>query len=170
MQYREASKEEHEVVCKQVRRNAVLNVCLLAPVTPITLLGVFLSINMMKRNSRKYDNVTFTVTTVILVLFILAVAFFILKLMNEFVKRIRYINKHQYAVADCTVTGKERIPNPKHVHFYVTVAASDGSSLKVWVTSKVFYLAENGKRALVVMYKEPAEKKKKLPLEAVVLD
>ena len=167
MEYREAHSEEHEIICRQVRSKSVLYVCLMIPVIPVAVLAAFLSVRMMIRD--KYDKAAFLTSVLFLAFLVIAAAVFIIGLMRGFVKRIICINKHKYLVADCSVAGRDQRINPKHIHSFVTVGFSDGNTVRVEVTSKVYYLAETGKRALLLKYGEPENTKKKLPFEVAVL-
>lgn len=44
MEYRKADSKEHEIISKQIRSKALLYVCLIVPVSPLSLIGMFLSI------------------------------------------------------------------------------------------------------------------------------
>ena len=67
------------------------------------------------------------------------------------------------------MAGKNQRRNPKHVHCFVTVAFPNGNTLTVNVPAKVYSLAENGKKALVLEYDEQEGRKDKLPFEIAVL-
>ena len=125
MEYRKADSKEHEIISKQIRSKALLYVCLIVPVSPLSLIGMFLSIRMMIW--QKYEAATFA------------------------------------------ISGRDERINPKHTHRFVTVSFPDGNTLRAEVPTKVYTLAESGKKALLVKYDEPEDKKKKLPYEAVVL-
>jgi len=165
MNYRKASSDEHITICKQVRSQSVLAVCLMAPVIPFVVLALCLSINMMVRQN--YDKAAFIGSTVLLVVFAVVVAVFMISLMSGFVKRISCINKRNYSVADCVVTGRFQTINPKHNHSFVTVSFPDENTQQAMVSPKVYALAENGKRALLIKYNEPEGK---LPFEIAVLN
>ena len=166
MNYREANNDEHNIICKQVRSQSVLTVCLSAPIIPFAFFASCLSINMMIR--QRYDKAAFVISIVMLVVFFVAVVVAMIWLMSGFIKRISCINKQNYSVADCVVAGRKLTTNPKHNHSFVTVSFPDGSTQQAMVSSKVYALAETGKRALLIKYDEP-EGKKKLPFEIVVL-
>ncbi len=166
MTYRNPNNEEHNIICKQVRIQSVLAVCLSAPVIPLVILAACLSVNMMIR--QRYDRSVFVVSTLMLVMLVIATAIFMIALMSGFIKRIACINKRNYSVADCVVTGRFQTINPKHNHSFVTVSFPDGSTKEAMVSSKVYALAENGKHALLIKYDEP-EGKEKLPFEIAVL-
>ncbi len=165
MYYREANIDEHQCICKQVRSRSVLTVCLLAPVLPLTLLATILSINMMIR--KHYDRSSFVVSTVLLVMFFIAVAVFIIPLMGGFIKRISYINKHKYFIGDCIVSGRSQRRNPKHNHWFVTVRFPAGNEYEVMTSASVYAMAEMGKPALFLKYDEPGGMKK-LPFEVAI--
>ncbi len=166
MRYRKANSDEHNIICKQVRSRSVLTVCLSAPVIPVVVLVACLSVNMMIR--QRYDRSVFVVSTLMLVLLVVATAIFMIALMSGFIKRIACINNPNYSVAACVVAGRKLTTNPKHNHSFVTVSFPDGSTQQAMVSSKVYALAENGKRALLIKYDEP-EGKEKLSFEIVVL-
>lgn len=168
MFYHEPSKEEHETVVKQIRSYAKLNFWLLTPVIPLTLLAVFLSINMMRRDD--YDQITFLVSTVLLILFFLAVVFFIGRLVLVYFRRMQYIGKQKYTVAYCEVCGKDQIVSPRRTRSYVTVRFMDGNTIRAFVSNKVYYLAENGKKALAAKYEGPANAAGKMPIEIAICD
>ena len=166
MNYRKANSDEHNIICKQVRSQSVLAVCLSAPVIPVVILAACLSVNMMIR--QRYDRSVFVVSTLMLVMLVIATAIFMIAFMSGFIKRISCINKQKYFVADCVVAGRKLTVNPKHNHHFVTVSFPDGSTKEAMVSSKVYALAENGKHALLIKYDEP-EGKEKLPFEIAVL-
>ena len=166
MTYRNPNNDEHNIICKQVRSRSVLAVCVSAPVIPLVILAACLSVNMMIR--KRYDSAVFVISTLMLLLLVIATAIFMIALMSGFVKRISCINKRNYSVADCVVTGRFQTINPKHNHSFVTVSFPDGSTKEAMVSSKVYALAENGKHALLIKYDEP-EGKEKLPFEIAVL-
>ena len=144
MNYRKASSDEHKTICKQVRSDSILKVCLMAPIVPLFLLAFGLSLKMMTRDN--YDKITFIVSAVILGSILISLVVFIFGLMKGFIRRIHYINQNKYQVADCIVAGKNQRRNPKHVHCFVTVAFPNGNTLTVNVPAKVYSLAENGKK------------------------
>lgn len=164
MNYRKASSDEHITICKQVRSQSVLAICLMAPVIPFVVLALCLSINMMVRQN--YDKAAFIVSTVLLVVFAVVVAVFMISLISGFVKRISCINKHKYSVTDCVVADRTQRINPRHNHCFVTVSFPDGKEQQAMVSVKVFSLAEKGRRALLLKYDEPEGK---LPFEIAVL-
>ncbi|MBP5623813.1 MAG: hypothetical protein J6X36_02990 [Lachnospiraceae bacterium] len=166
MNYRKANNDEHNIICKQVRNRSVLTVCLSALVIPVVILASCLSVNMMIR--QRYDKAAFVISIVMLVVFFVAVVVAMIWLMSGFIKRISCINKQNYSVADCVVEGRKLTINPKHNHSFVTVSFPDGSTQQAMVSQKVYDLAENGKRALLIKYDEP-EGKEKLPFEIAVL-
>ncbi len=166
MTYRNPNNDEHNIICKQVRSQSVLAVCLSAPIIPVVILAACLSVNMMIR--QRYDKSVFVVSTLMLVLLVVATAIFMIALMSGFIKRIACINNQNYSVADCVVAGRKLTTNPKHNHSFVTVSFPDGSTKEAMVSSKVYALAENGKHALLIKYDEP-EGKEKLPFEIAVL-
>ena len=166
MDYRKANSDEHNIICEQVRSQSVLTVCLSAPIIPFAIFASCLSINMMIR--QRYDKAVFAISMLMLVFFVIAVAIAMIALMSGFIKRISCINKQNYSVADCVVAGRKLTTNPKHNHSFVTVSFPDGSTQQAMVSQKVYDLAENGKRALLIKYDEP-EGKEKLPFEIVVL-
>ena len=166
MDYRKANSDEHNIICEQVRSQSVLTVCLSAPIIPFAIFASCLSINMMIR--QRYDKAVFAISMLMLVFFVIAVAIAMIALMSGFIKRISCINKQNYSVADCVVAGRKLTTNPKHNHSFVTVSFPDGSTQQAMVSSKVYALAENGKRALLIKYDEP-EGKEKLPFEIAVL-
>lgn len=166
MNYRKANSDEHNIICKQVRSQSVLTVCLSAPIIPFAVFASCLSINMMIR--QRYDKAAFAISIVMLVVFVIAAAVIMIALMSGFIKRISCINKQNYSVADCVVAGRKMTINPKHNHSFVTVSFPDGSTQEAMVSTSVYNLAETGKRALLIKYDEP-EGKKKLPFEIVVL-
>ena len=166
MNYRKANSDEHNIICKQVRSQSVLTVCLSALVIPVVILAACLSVNMMIR--QRYDKAAFAISIVMLVVFVIVAAVIMIALMSSFIKRISCINKRNYSVVDCVVAGRKLTTNPKHNHSFVTVSFPDGSTQQAMVSQKVYDLAENGKRALLIKYDEP-EGKEKLPFEIVVL-
>jgi glucan phosphoethanolaminetransferase (alkaline phosphatase superfamily) len=166
MNYRKANDDEHNIICKQVRSQSVLTVCLSAPIIPVAILAACLSVNMMIR--QRYDKATFVISTLVMVLFVIVVAAIMISLTSGFIKRISSINKRNYSVADCVVAGRSQTINPKHNHSFVTVSFPDGTTQQAMVSQKVYDLAENGKRALLIKYDEP-EGKEKLPFEIAVL-
>ena len=167
MEYRKADSKEHEIISKQIRSKALLYVCLIVPVSPLSLIGMFLSIRMMIR--QKYEAATFAISVVFLVILVAVVAFLMIRLMMGFIARISCIDNHKYMVAEGIISGRDERINPKHTHRFVTVSFPDGNTLRAEVPTKVYTLAESGKKALLVKYDEPEDKKKKLPCEAVVL-
>ena len=166
MNYRKANNDEHNIICEQVRSRSVLTVCLSAPVIPVVVLVACLSVNMMIRH--RYDKAVFVISMLMLVFFVIAVVIAMIALMRGFIKRISCINKRNYSVVDCIVSGKNIRINPKHNHSFVTVSFPDGSTQTVMVSPKVYALAENGKRALLIKCDDP-KGKEKLPFEIVVL-
>lgn len=166
MSYRKANSDEHNIICKQIRGQSVLKVCLTSLVIPFAVLVSCLSINMMIRQN--YDKAAFIVSALMLVVIFIAAVASMIWLMSGFVKRISHINKQMYSVADCVVTGRAQRRSPRHNHCFVTVSFPDGDTQEAMVSTSVFTLAENGKHALLIKYDEP-EGKEKLPFEIAVL-
>ena len=165
MNYREANKDEHNIICRQVRHPHVLKACFMAIPIVATLIGVLLS-GFVFFSSPNYFFVALFI--VLLVAAAYLEALFIYVLINGMVKPIRCIDKHKYSVADCVVTDREQENKRDRPNFFITVSFPDGNEQKVRVSAGVYDLAEMGKPALLIKYDEP-EGKKKLPFEIVVL-
>ena len=93
MNYRKASSDEHKTICKQVRSDSILKVCLMAPIVPVFLLACDLSLKMMTRDN--YDKITFIVSAVILGSILISLVGCIFGLMKGFIRRIHYINQNK---------------------------------------------------------------------------
>ena len=168
MQYREADIDEHKIICKQIRSQSIFNVCLMAPVIPVTVLCFFLSFNMMLKDN--YEVPVLIASAVTIGMLAIGMSIFMILLMKGFVKRIIYINNHRYMVADCSVAGRDQQNSAKHIHCFVTVGFPDGKKQRLYVTANVYSLAETGKRALLIRYSEPENRKRKLPFEVAVTE
>ena len=165
MNYRKANNDEHNIICKQIRRLHVLESCFAAITIVVPLIGVLLSIYLVLLSPNKLFVVMFIV---LLVASADLEALFIYCFIKGIVKPIRYIDKHKYSVADCVVADREQENKRDRPSFFVTVSSPDGNEQKVKVSAGVYDLAEMGKPALLIKYDEP-EGKKKLPFEIVVL-
>lgn len=168
MIYREANIDEHRVICKQIRSKSILNICFIVPAILVGIFGIAVSIYMIIAlgDNKK----VFVVFSLLLVMCAVEVAVILYLLMKGLVKRISYINKHMYSVADCSVVGREMRKESEHYHCFVTVRFPDGNEQNVMVSSRGYDLAVNGKRALLVRYDVPEGKRIKLPFEIAVLD
>jgi hypothetical protein len=167
MIYRQATDDDHELIVKQVRSDSIQNACLLIPVIPLAVLFMCLSVNMMIRDN--YDEETLVVCSVIYAMMLIGVVVFILFLMKDVFKRISFINKRKYTVADCTVESKERQAGYRYSRHFIKVNFPDGWWMKLRVPPKIFYKTEEGMKAITVKYDEPENKKNKLPEDLAVI-
>ena len=165
MNYRESNNDEHNIICKQIRRLHVLEACFAAITTVAPLIGVLLSIYLVLSSPNKLFIV---LSIVLLVASADFEALLIYVLINGMVKPIRCIDKHKYSVADCVVADREKQNKNESTAFFVTVSSPDGNEQKVKVSARTYDLAEMGKPALLVRYDVPMGKKKS-PFEIVVL-
>jgi len=168
MNYREANIDEHRMICKQIRGKSILNICFIAPAIFVGINGIAVSIYMMIAFGDNRE--VFVVFSLLLVMSAVEVMVISYLLMNRLVTRISYINKHMYSVADCSVVDREMSKEAGHSCCFVTVSFPDGYEQNVMVSSRVYNLAVNGKRALIVRYDVPEGKRIKLPFEIAILD
>ena len=166
MQWRAADENEHKAVCKQIRNHYRIYLGMFIPILPLVAFFLYLSIRNMIEDGETEAMVP---VLVIFAFMFLGTAGFVLFMMRDIIKRIVYISKRRYSVADGTVLRKDKEIRPKQTHHYITVSYTGGKTMKIFVQGNVYDLAEPNKKALTVMYTEPADQKKRLPYDLVIV-